>query len=502
MDKTRGNGARAVTVCVHSRSSRRNSRNSRSGSVVSAERSDNHVTIRRDDLDHPDPDLKRIDASSVVVGCRDTDVVVRTEGKQRVVRRRKRSRSVEKECREEEEEEHKRRRVERRDDDNVTWTFSRLRATCDVLCAMGQMQKHLTDAIEAVVRHPSLPDAKERGEALRRALMRRGQLEKNAIASCAHDRIVDRFLHVFRESVRHALVSSDAKNDTVSSRDLATVTSVFARHATIHAENTIPVPRRTLIGKASRPSSTSSTYTVVCARDKNTTQPYMSLLLTKQDPAPRDETTHAASTTRTTRKRGKWRKVAYALLEVTSDASLCLRGVFVDASQRNRGVASLLLATWLRLCRVLDVRPSTKAMNKPLVALTLQKRFGFTATITTWPVYIAAPSTDARDDHDAGRARVWADDVRRLRSVYSRNKCETQRIVLVDGPKPEPSTLVYVKSVMTPPIDWASRSNDAVRLELYAARLVVFANSFPPLAAALRRQLQRHCGDAAHLSTS
>ena len=66
------------------------------------------------------------------------------------------------------------------------------------------------------------------------------------------------------------------------------------------------------------------------------------------------------------------------LLGAEADAS-ALRGMHVREDLRGRGLSRLLLAVWLALCSEASLTPATKVINKPYLALTLQ-RFGFAPT--------------------------------------------------------------------------------------------------------------------------
>ena len=66
------------------------------------------------------------------------------------------------------------------------------------------------------------------------------------------------------------------------------------------------------------------------------------------------------------------------MLGAEADAS-ALRGMHVREDLRGRGLSRLLLAVWLALCSEAGLTPATKVINKPYLALTLQ-RFGFAPT--------------------------------------------------------------------------------------------------------------------------
>jgi len=69
------------------------------------------------------------------------------------------------------------------------------------------------------------------------------------------------------------------------------------------------------------------------------------------------------------------RKVGFMLLENQEDGS-ALRGIKVEEPFRGRGHSRRLLAGWARLCLEAGIVPRTRVINKPLVALGLE-RLGF-----------------------------------------------------------------------------------------------------------------------------
>jgi pentatricopeptide repeat protein len=52
-----------------------------------------------------------------------------------------------------------------------------------------------------------------------------------------------------------------------------------------------------------------------------------------------------------------------------------LLGVFVDPKERKSGYSKAFLALWLKLCLEADIQPQTGIINKPLLALVLQRTF-------------------------------------------------------------------------------------------------------------------------------
>jgi len=125
-----------------------------------------------------------------------------------------------------------------------------------------------------------------------------------------------------------------------------------------------------------------------------------------------------------------------------------LRGMWIQEAVRGKGYSTLFLAIWLRLCVETGVAvPNTSRINKPLLALSLQK-FGFT------PIRAAAAADDDVVDgrHRADDGRVLAVNVSdtagtegsvlvcaskrsqgdQLRAGFSATELRSQRLVIVD----------------------------------------------------------------------
>ena len=79
-------------------------------------------------------------------------------------------------------------------------------------------------------------------------------------------------------------------------------------------------------------------------------------------------------------------------------------GMLIYQELRGRGMAKLLVATWLQLCVRRGVEPRTHRMDKPLISLVLQ-RFGFTASDRLFGITISHDppdqnNPDPRESHD------------------------------------------------------------------------------------------------------
>ncbi|KAJ1460027.1 hypothetical protein M885DRAFT_510548 [Pelagophyceae sp. CCMP2097] len=176
-------------------------------------------------------------------------------------------------------------------------------------------------------------------------------------------------------------------------------------------------------------------------------------------------------------------KVGYALVGIDADGALALRGLHVSETCRGRGVAQLLLLTWLALVAKGLGGPfrgaprdaaRSREIDKPLIAIALQS-LGFTPQRKNWQIHVA--NADA-----AGGSVVWAaDETKDPRAIFSNMLCKSQRITLAlpphrNLPKEFRSTFVKTTFHLSPEglaaLKPAMRNLDAT---FYSARIVAFA---------------------------
>ena len=132
-----------------------------------------------------------------------------------------------------------------------------------------------------------------------------------------------------------------------------------------------------------------------------------------------------------------------------------LRGMRVSAAHRGRGVSTLLLAIWLRMCLSSHVTPATSRINKPLLALTLT-RLGFRPP----PSATAAPVPGQRRTRalvvevsvgSEGRVDLFsATASEQLAGGFSATEMRSQRLVIVAEPAVPRGRAVHIRT----PYEW------------------------------------------------
>lgn len=132
------------------------------------------------------------------------------------------------------------------------------------------------------------------------------------------------------------------------------------------------------------------------------------------------------------------RTIAYMLVEVAHKA-FALRGINVYDNYRGLGLSSLLVATWLKLCWLLGVSPSTKKIDKPVISLVLQK-FGFQACNRNTTLEVRAESGEN------GEVVLWSADLVKLRSTFAKRYLKAQNMLIIEE-KPERSRTVSVNTI-------------------------------------------------------
>eukprot|EP00434_Breviolum_minutum_P034697 symbB.v1.2.030712.t1/scaffold3492.1/size55497/2 len=147
------------------------------------------------------------------------------------------------------------------------------------------------------------------------------------------------------------------------------------------------------------------------------------------------------------------KKLGYIPTEV-KPGHWILRGMWVNEELRSRGLASMFLALWLRLCQILEVTPLTDRIHKPILALVLQK-FGFVAQASHLKVEVAR--VEDGEDGTEGYAKenpiemlIWSKS-QKLSSYFSLRAQRDQGIQLVHGPCPQNSRTAFVNTSFTIP---------------------------------------------------
>ena len=338
-------------------------------------------------------------------------------------------------------------------------------------------------------------------------LLARGKLEKHIppeqLSTLKTMLVVPHFRHLLDLLPPAVMISTPAN---------PTMLQLLSTHVPAPLPSSAP-PGRTLAGVIT--SRSQQHYDVVLCRDKSTKMTGMSILLTEGNG-----------------DRKKGRKVGYLLAGVEPDGSLALRGLHIAEHFRGCGLSKLLLSTWLLLCYKLGTNPCTKRMDKPLLALTLTSSFGFVPASTQWPVHVGAPipsssgndavdnaggtaggaaggaaggtaggtaggagiggtSTSSASHQDKGRSRLWSTNNNRLRSIFSKNVCKTQRIEIVDV-KPIESRTTYVHTTFQAPLNLSEQVQQilgTIEHTWYSSKVIAFASEFVALKQVIEKQM-------------
>jgi hypothetical protein len=137
-------------------------------------------------------------------------------------------------------------------------------------------------------------------------------------------------------------------------------------------------------------------------------------------------------------------KLGY-LLMINSGDSSSLLGMFVEGQHRGRGLAKVCFATWLWFCLKADILPKTGRMNKPLISLLLQYRFGFTPAKGGVQVEVAS------DPDDADKTLVYAKSKKSLEGTFCPRDLQHQNIRLSLTPPDPRGRMVSVGTTLEAP---------------------------------------------------
>ena len=153
---------------------------------------------------------------------------------------------------------------------------------------------------------------------------------------------------------------------------------------------------------------------------------------------------------RRSKDRPRLDKVGHMLLACDEGES-ALRGLLVAEELRGRGLSRLLLALWLRLCAEAGLTPATRMLNKPLLALSLQ-RLGFTPVSAERSVVVARPPDGSSyRAPPSGGVSQWS------RSTAATRLHHSEALPAATLPPPlSPPRLAFVRTEFEPPCDRAA----------------------------------------------
>ena len=131
------------------------------------------------------------------------------------------------------------------------------------------------------------------------------------------------------------------------------------------------------------------------------------------------------------------KKIGFMLLEFTAGKGLIMRGMKVNDSFKRRGLSYLFLSVWVLLSQKLgDYRLETKPIDKPLIAMVLQK-FGFFPSHRKDVIKVGGKSS--------GEILIWSENTKRLKSTFSKSYLKTQGMRIADT-EPLNSACAYVST--------------------------------------------------------
>lgn len=132
--------------------------------------------------------------------------------------------------------------------------------------------------------------------------------------------------------------------------------------------------------------------------------------------------------------------------EESSVGASSLLGLYVKPELRDKGLSKIFLAVWMHLCLQANIQPVTGIMNKPLIALVLQHKFG----------YIPANSNGVDAEISAGKNGAVVlysrKGTKQLIGAYSPSDLKTGKIVISDE-APTNGRLVRVRAALKPPVE-------------------------------------------------
>jgi hypothetical protein len=124
------------------------------------------------------------------------------------------------------------------------------------------------------------------------------------------------------------------------------------------------------------------------------------------------------------------RKLGFLLMQ-NSDNQSSFMGMYLQGQRRGQGFAKLCLGAWLWFCVHAGITPTTGIINKPLLALLLQSRFGFIPCKGGIEVEITSDATNPET------VLLYAPSRKSLQGLFSPWDQQHQKMRLIQQP-PEP----------------------------------------------------------------
>ena len=123
------------------------------------------------------------------------------------------------------------------------------------------------------------------------------------------------------------------------------------------------------------------------------------------------------------------RKLGFLLMiNSAKDNTSTLLGVYLNPSVRKYGFSKVILALWIDLCRRARISSRTGVINKPLLALVLQRTFGFVPETRQRPGVLVeiSPGTNR-----SSTIELYAPSLKSLQGVFGSWDLEREHIRLV-----------------------------------------------------------------------
>ena len=127
-----------------------------------------------------------------------------------------------------------------------------------------------------------------------------------------------------------------------------------------------------------------------------------------------------------------------------------LLGMFLSKSDRGRGISRICLATWLWFCLKASIIPVTGIINKPLLALALQYRFGFVPQKGGIDIELAKENGN---DEQKGKLVIYSPSHKSIEGAFSPWDIANQDMLVLKQPPNPRGRMISVRTKFHPPKD-------------------------------------------------
>jgi pentatricopeptide repeat protein len=139
-------------------------------------------------------------------------------------------------------------------------------------------------------------------------------------------------------------------------------------------------------------------------------------------------------------------KLGFLLMQNNKESmTSSLLGMFLTKVSRGKGIAKICLGIWIWFCIQASISPTTGVINKPLLALALQHRFGFVPEKGGIDIELV------NANNKSGRLLMYSPSRKRIEGAFSPWDIQNQNMIVLKEPPNPRGRLVSVRTRFAAP---------------------------------------------------